>query len=157
MRLLLPLKYYDEAGRIKPSNALLICLWYMCRTYLVFVATFSYRQDSAGLLAFFYPHKSYFYGGLIIAVPALMVVLLVSFREKLFNTSFVILFKLIKPLMLMGLLLDVIFHVLVAQQQKWQFSWVVAISVLLDVLCMYYVARDKHLRMMTKDWAKGSY
>ncbi|MFQ3197901.1 MAG: hypothetical protein ACI8R9_001129 [Paraglaciecola sp.] len=156
MKLLLPLKYYDDAGRVKPSGALLCCLLFMCRTYLVSVASLSYREDSSGLLALFYPHQGYFYAGLAFAVPAVLVVLLVSFREKLFNSRAVALFTLITPLLLMGLLLDLGFHMLLANQQRWQFSWIIAITLILDFLCLYFVSRDKHLTLMVKDWVKSS-
>jgi len=68
----------------------------------------------------------------------------------------VALFPLITPLLFMGLVLDLGFHVLLAHQQRWQFSWIIAITLLLDLLCLYFVVRDKHLALMVKDWAKNS-
>ncbi|MEI8648331.1 DUF2919 family protein [Paraglaciecola sp. Hal342] len=88
MRLLLPLKYYDEAGRIKPANSFLWCLFFLCRPFWVFIASLTFRQDSGALLALFYPDNYYFYLSLgIRPFAALLVVLMISFRAKLWNTS----------------------------------------------------------------------
>jgi hypothetical protein len=126
----------------------------MCRSYFVFVASLSFRQDTSALLAIFYPDKHYFYTSLVIAIPALFALLFVSFRERLWQRAHYLIFKLIKPLILIGLLVDVLFHVAMAERQYWQFSWLIAATVLLDCLCLFFVLRDKHIDLMLKDWGK---
>ncbi|MGY0576379.1 MAG: DUF2919 domain-containing protein [Paraglaciecola chathamensis] len=154
MRLLLPLKYYDEAGRIKPANSFLWCLFFLCRPVWVFIASLTFRQDSGALLALFYPDNYYFYLSLGIAFPALLVVLLISFRAKLWNTRARLIFRAITPLVMLSLIMDIVFHVSMASKQHWEFSWLVALTLLLDSINLYWVKKNLHLRLMTRDWAK---
>lgn len=156
MRLMLALKHYDEAGRVLPSGALYWCLLYMCRSYLVFIAALSFRQDSSSLLALFYPDKGYLYSSLLGAIPALLVLLVLSFREKIRSKGHCWLFKLIKPFMLATLVADIVFHLSIANGQYWAFSWLIALTLLVNVLCLYFVVKDRHLSFMLKDWAKPS-
>ena len=150
----MPLKYYDEAGRVIPAAALYWCLLFMCRSYLVFIAALSFRQDSSGLLALFYPDKGYLYASLLGAIPALVVLLIISFREKIRNRAYSGLFSLIKPLLLLTLLADIAFHIGMANKQYWEFSWLIALTLLADMLCLYFVGKDRHLSFMLKDWVQ---
>ncbi len=154
MRLLLPLKHYDESGRVLPAGALYWCLLYLCRSYFVFIASLSFRQDSSGLLAIFYPDKMYFYVSLMIALPTVLVLLVVSFRERIWQKGYCWAFKIVKPLMILTVLADFIFHVVMARQQYWQFSWLIAITLLIDGLCLFFIIKDRHLKLMLKDWLK---
>ncbi|QHJ09864.1 hypothetical protein FX988_00072 [Paraglaciecola mesophila] len=154
MRLLLPLKYYDEAGRIKPSTSFLWCLFYLCRPFWVFVASLTFRQDSGALLTLFYPDNYYFYLSLGIAFPALLVALLISFRTKLWHSRARCVFQAIVPLVMLSLISDIGFHVSMAFKQHWEFSWLVALTLLLDCIYLYWVKKNLHLRLMAQDWAK---
>lgn len=156
MRLLLPLKYYDDAGRIKPSKALLWCLFYICRPIWVFIASLTFRQDSGALLVLFYPHNSYFYSSLLIALPSFLVVLLISFRAKLWDGRAGVLFTLIKPLILLSLVTDIAFHILMASKQNWSFSWLIAVTILLDSIYIYWIKNNQHLALLSLDWSKPS-
>ena len=156
MRLLLALKHYDELGRVLPAGALYWCLLYLCRSYFVFIASLSFRQDSSALLTIFYPDKVYFYLSLIIALPSLMVLVVVSFRERIWQTRYCWPFKLVKPLMYLTLFGDAMFHVVMAKQQYWQFSWLVALTLLIDGFYLFFVTKDRHLQLMLKDWLKPS-
>lgn len=155
MRLLLPLKYYDDAGRVKPSKSILWCLFYICRPMWVFVASLTFRQDSGALLALFYPHNSYFYSSLLIALPGFLVVLLISFRTKLWDTRARFSFRLIKPFILLSLFVDIGFHVFIAAKQNWGFSWLIALTLLLDCIYLYWVKKNLHLTLLTRDWMKA--
>ena len=154
MRLLLALKHYDELGRILPPAALYWCLLYLCRSYFVFIASLSFRQDSSGLLAIFYPDKVYFYVSLIIALPSLLVLLVVSFRERFWQAGYYWPFKVVKPLMYLTLFADGVFHIVMAKQQYWQFSWLIALTLLIDGFYLFFVTKDRHLKLMLKDWLK---
>jgi hypothetical protein len=154
--MLLPLKHYDDSGRILPAGALYLCLLYLCRSYFVFIASLSFRQDSNALLAIFYPDTRYFTVSLLIALPAVLVLLVVSFREKFWIKGLCWPFKLVKPLMFVTLLADGVFHVVAARQQYWQFSWLIAITLLIDALCLFFVLKDRHLKLMLQDWLKPS-
>ena len=151
---MLALKHYDEAGRILPAGAFYWCLLYLCRGYFVFIASLSFRQDSSALLTIFYPDKVYFYASLIIALPAFMVLAVVSFRERIWRRGYALAFKIVKPFLLVTLLADAVFHVAMARQQHWQFSWLIALTLLIDGFCMFFVMKDRHLKLMINDWTK---
>ena len=151
---MLDLKHYDEAGRILPAGAFYWCLLYLCRGYFVFIASLSFRQDSSALLAIFYPDQVYFYASLIIALPAFLVLVVVSFRERIWRRGYSLPFKVVKAFMFLTLLADAVFHVVMAKQQHWQFSWVIALTLLIDSFCVFFVIKDRHLKLMLKDWVK---
>jgi hypothetical protein len=118
----------------------------------VFVGSISIGQYSKELLAIFYPQEQYLVLNLGIALPALMAILIISFREKLWQKNISWLFLMIKPLIVFSLILDFAVHVFWANLDHWQFSWAIAITLILDVMCLFFIAKDKHTRAMLRDW-----
>lgn len=153
-KLLLELKYYDEAGRVKPGFVFTWCALFLCRSVLLFALSLTLHNDGVQLLGFFYPEKKYLYVGMVIAAPAFIAYLLVAFRESLANQQQYWLFYLIKPLFLISCILDITLHYYLAKATFWQFSWTVALSLIIDVLLSYYFLKDRHLRLLIRDWAK---
>ena len=152
MRLILPLQHYDDAGRIKPSTSFWLLLLLLCRSYFVLIAALSYRQDSSFLLGLFYPDPRYFYWGLGIAVPALAVFVLCGFRDKLWQREIFAFVHLLKPLLFTSIAADMVLHLVMAKQQYWQFSWFIALTLLLDFALLLYLFSSKHVSYMLKDW-----
>lgn len=118
----------------------------------MFVAALSVREHSSELLAIFYPERNYLYFSLGIAFPSLVSLGLLGFREKIWEANKIWLFLLIKPLLLCSILADLALHLILANMQYWQFSWVIAITLLLDFLAVYFILADKHTKLMLKDW-----
>jgi hypothetical protein len=154
MKMLLPLKYYDEAGRVKPAVALYICIAFLCRSLLVLIGSVSVRGNGEQLLALFYPDKQYLYISLVIAFPSFVTLLLLGFREKIWNAKRYWMFSFIKPLLMFSILSDLCLHIMLASVKHWQFSWVIAFTLLLDSLFFYFLLKDKHTQLMLKDWKK---
>lgn len=154
-RLLLDLKHYDDAGRVKPNVALVYCVVFLCRTLVIFVMWLASRQDSNTLLVWFYPEQKYLYVGMVIGLPALIAYLLIAFREKIARKQFLGVFSLIRYLLLCSCILDFIFQCYLANKHHWQFSWSTAVILLLDCLVAFYILRDKHLILLTCDWRYG--
>jgi hypothetical protein len=152
MHLILPLKYYDEAGRVKPPAVFWLLLLLICRAYFVFIAALSYRQDSAYLLALFYPRHSYFYWSVALALPALVVFGLCGFRDKLWQHGIFRFVYLVRPLLYCAIIADFVLHLFMARQQYWQFSWLIALTLLLDFSLLLYLFSSKHLALMLRDW-----
>ncbi|MDU0355474.1 DUF2919 family protein [Paraglaciecola aquimarina] len=82
MKLLLPLKYYDDAGRVKPPVGLYLTALYLCRSIVVLIGAYSSKQYSNELISLFYGEQRYLYLSLMIALPALLSVTLIGFREN---------------------------------------------------------------------------
>ena len=152
MHLILPLKHYDEAGRVKPPAGFWLLLLLLCRAYLVFIAALSYRQDSAYLLALFYPLHSYFYWSVALSVPALVVFVVCGFRDKLWQRGIYWFALLLRPLLVCAIVADVVLHLVLARQQYWQFSWLIALTLLLNFRLLLYLFSSKHVALMLRDW-----
>ncbi|WP_088328914.1 DUF2919 family protein [Lacimicrobium sp. SS2-24] len=151
-RAILPLKYYDAQGRIQPNRLLYLSLLFLMRGYLVFIASLSYRQDPSLILSLFYPDKGYFYFSLLLGLPALIIIGMVFWRHKLFDTRARRLFSAVRVLVILSLVVDAAFHVLMAHHGHWQFSWLIALTLLLDLLFVLYWYRSQTLRLMLRDW-----
>lgn len=157
LKLLLPLKYYDEAGRVKPLLWFNLCLLFLARSYFVFIASAANMNDSAKLLNLFYPDKQDFYLGLMLGIPAVMCWGLASYRDKIWNKAFHRWFKWVKPLLILGLTADLLLHFWMAQQQHWAFTWVLALGLLFDALLLVYLLRSKKVQVMLKDWESETF
>jgi len=155
LKLLLPLKYYDQAGRVKPLLCFNLCLLFLARSYFVFAISAANMNDSGKLLGVFYPDKQDFYLGLLLGLPAVFCWALASYRGKLWQAQRFVVFSWIKPLLLLTLMADLLMHLMLAEQQHWAFSWVLAISLMLDAMLLVYVFRSKKLRLMLNDWQKA--
>lgn len=153
-RLLLDLKYYDEAGRVKPGSAVLCLLVFLCRNLFIFVIALSIGQDGDALLRLFYPKDFYLYLGMLIGVPALASYLIVVFREKLAKYAQLWPFHLIKYLLLSSCLLDLFYQCYLANMHYWQFSWPIAVFIVLDIWVAFFVVRDRHLSLLIADWVR---
>lgn len=154
MKLLLPLKYYDEAGRVKPSLFLYVCIAFVARSLLILMGSVSVREYGEQLLALFYPDKQYLYVSLIIAIPAFLTLPLLGFREKIWQASRCWMFDWIKPLLVLSVLADLVLHFMLANMTHWQFSWVIAMTLLMDLFIFYFLLKDQHTRLMLIDWKK---
>ncbi|KXI30634.1 DUF2919 domain-containing protein [Paraglaciecola hydrolytica] len=154
-KLLLDLKHYDEAGRVKPSSALLLLMVFLCRSLLILVMALAAGQDSNALLRLFYPEEKYLYIGLAIALPAFISYVLIAFREKLSKTQLYWPFHLIKYFLFFACLLDFIYQCYLANLHYWQFSWAIATILILDMWFAYFVLKDRHLKVFVADWLQG--
>ena len=157
MKLLLPLKYYDDAGRVKPAVALYVCIAFLSRSLMILIGSVSVRENGDQLLALLYPEKQYLYINLAIAFPAFLALLLLGFREKIWKVDRCWIFSCIKPLLIFSVLADLGLHIMLAKIGYWQFSWLIAFTLFLDLLTLYFLVKDKHTQMMLMDWKKPSH
>ncbi len=155
MKLLLPLKYYDDAGRVKPAAALYFCIVFLSRSLLILIGSVSVRENGEQLLALFYPEKQYLYISLAIAFLAFVALLLLGFREKIWYADRCWMFSCIKPLLIFSVLADLGLHIMLASIEHWQFSWVIALTLLIDSLIFYFLVKDKHTQLMLMDWKRS--
>ncbi|WP_416308014.1 DUF2919 family protein [Neptunicella sp. SCSIO 80796] len=150
---MLPLKHYDQQGRVKPLASFLFCLLYLARGYVVFVISMSYRADTGLLLGLFYPQKYDFYASLLLGIPAILLALVMIYRDKLWERHYLFAFKWIKPLLLITLLADFLLHLQQGYNQGWQFSWILAATFIVDISLIYYFIRSRYFSAMIRDWA----
>ena len=152
VKLVLPLHNYDEGGRILPPRALWWCLLFIAKSFIIFGFSLTLPEQSEHLLNMFYPKKDELYTGLILGSVAIPCALLVSFRNKIWSAHKELLFAFLKPMLIAGLIGELLFSVKLADQQYWSFSWGIAFSLVLNVLALYWAVSSKHLKLMLKDW-----
>ncbi|MDF2177235.1 DUF2919 family protein [Aliiglaciecola sp. CAU 1673] len=153
-RPIVPLRHYDEEGRIKPPWPVFASLLFLMRGYLIFIASASYLADGSLLLKVFYPDRAYFYASLFLGLPALVLLALLMWRQKLLDSAWRGVFRLLWPVTVITLLADLSFHVHMAWQSQWLFSWPLALTLVLDGLLLSYWSRSRLLSLMLADWQR---
>jgi hypothetical protein len=156
MKIKLPLHKYDEAGRVKPPWLLFLCLCFLARGIVVFIASLSFRQDGGLLLSIFYPLKYQFYLSLLTAIPAIMTLLLLGFRERVWKASLGN-FYIGLPIVLGYLIIsDVVIQLYILRAQYFAFAWPKALTLFSVLLLAWYLVASKHMRIMLADWRLNS-
>jgi hypothetical protein len=155
VKLLLPLKYYDEAGRVKPPVAVYVCALFLCRSLIVVIAALSASDASRDLLALIYPQRTLLYVNVCFALSALASLVVMGFRYKIWTNKITWLFVLIRPLLLFAAIGELFFYLALAHYNSWAFSWPIALTILVTGFCVFYLAKDKHLTCMMQDWRRA--
>ena len=154
--LLLPLHCYDEAGRVKPPRLLWWCCGFLAKSLLIYVVALTVQGESRQFLDLFYANRQQFLLGLALSILPFFVVLLVSFRERWFNGRVSSLAHIIRPMLVLAVLLDITHLVFEAHHTKWQFSWSIALFILINGFWLYWLVTSTHLKLMEQDWNKRS-
>jgi hypothetical protein len=156
MKIKLPLHKYDEAGRVKPPWLLFLCLCFLARGIVVFIASLSFRQDGGLLLSIFYPLKYQFYLSLLTAIPAIMTLLFLGFRERVWKAdrgSFYIGLPIILGYLIIS---DVVIQLYILRAQYFAFAWPKALTLFSVLVFAWYLVTSKHMRIMLVDWRLDS-
>lgn len=153
--LLLPLKHYDEAGRVKPPWLLYFFTLFICRGVFLVIAQLISAEHTKVLADILYEHASHLYSSAGLGVLGLSALVILSFREKITQSQNQWVFRLIRPLLLCAVILNLALEVNIAKEQNWQFSWLVALPLLIEIWCGYYLIKSKHLNVMLQDWQKS--
>lgn len=156
MRLKLPLHHYDEAGRIKPPWLLFLCLCFLARGIVVFIASLSFRQDGGLLLSVFYPLKYQFYLSLLTAIPAFMTLFFLGFRERIWKAGNGGLYVALPVVLTYLITSDLIIQLYILRAQRFAFAWPTALTLFAVLLFAWYLLRSKHMRIMLADWRLNS-
>ncbi len=156
MKLKLPLHKYDEAGRVKPPWLFFLCLCFMARGIVVFVASLSFRQDGGLLLSIFYPLKYQFYLSLLTAIPAIMTLLFVGFRERIWKAGKGALYLAVPAVLAYLIASDLIIQIYILRAQQFAFAWPTALTLFSVLLFAWYLISSKHMRIMLADWRLNS-
>jgi len=147
-----PLKYYDEAGRMKPPLILYILLLFVCRGLIVLIISLSFREDSERLLRVFYPLPYHFYLSLIPILPALIALYLVSKRTILWEKERYRIFSVFPILMGSALIIDAGIQIYMLNQIHFAFSMNHGLSILTSFIGLLYLLNSAYLKHLIKDW-----
>lgn len=151
----LPLKYYDESGRILPPKWLYVLLAFFCLDWVIFIFSLASPSQTDTLLFLFYPQANSLAIALLASLPIVATLLLLSQRERLWKRNFSAWPRALLPLMLMGI--GCAFGVTLYHEAsvKWQFELFQGIKLLASIAGLYMVSQSRHLRWMVEDWQRG--
>lgn len=149
----LPLKYYDESGRILPPSWLYIILILLCIDWLAFIFSLASRTQTDTLLNFFYPKKESLGLGLAASLPVLAGLLLVSQRERLWKRDFTQWRFMLIPATQLGVLSLLAVQIYYAMHHQWDFEYMTGIKIVFYGVSLYAITRSRHLKWMIEDWA----
>ncbi|MDT0581746.1 MULTISPECIES: DUF2919 domain-containing protein [Alteromonadaceae] len=152
MKLPLPLHKYDENGRVKPPLMLMLSLVFLARSIVVFIASLSFREDGGLLLSLFYPDKYQFYLSLSSAIPALVLIFVIGFREKIWKAGKAKLFYVLPWFIGIVLCVDILLQLYIVTKLHFQFSWPSALSLLVTMLIVWYLFLSANVKVLIKDW-----
>lgn len=152
--LLLPLHCYDESGRILPPRWLYWFLLLCVADWMVFIFSLALRDQTTTLLSLFYPLREWLGTYLIASIPFLLVLVLLGQRERLWNRGWLTWARLLKPMIVLGLLVSFALQVWHGWQLHWQFEWIMSLRMLIAGVFAVVVLRSRHLRWMIQDWCR---
>lgn len=150
----LPLHHYDEGGKVKPPRLLWWVLLYLAKSLLVVAFALTPGVEATKILNTVYPRQINLVLGLGQSAFVAIIWAICAFREKWTDKQLFFLFRLIRPMLLGVLVMDLSFTILLIYQQHWTFNWGLALSLVFATWCMIWVTYSKHLRIMVKDWLK---
>ena len=150
----LPLKYYDESGRILPPKWLYVILALFSLDWIAFIFSLASRSQTEALLKLFYPQSESLVLALLSSVPIVLGLVLISQRERLWKKGITGWSRALLPLILVGVIasLSVQFYHIVSVH--WGFEMITAIKVVVSIISLYCISRSRHLRWMIQDWKK---
>jgi hypothetical protein len=152
MKMVLPLHYYDENGRVKPPLFLMLSLVFLARSIVVFIASLSFREDGGLLLSVFYPDKYQFYLTLASAIPSVALLLFIGFRERIWKAQRSSLFIILPFALALILIYDLCVQLYIISQQHFVYSWPMASTLLITLVIIWYLMLSKTLRILIRDW-----
>jgi hypothetical protein len=150
----LPLHHYDDAGRIKPPLWLYGLILLGCRDLLLLIFALAIRSQTSQLLALFYPNHEQFLYYVLMGGPFLICFVLLGFREKCWQRSHVNWCRLLKPLMLTGFTLQLLYQLTLLQLAHWEFHFGAALTLAISCGGIWTLFISYHLKVMIADWLR---
>lgn len=150
----LPLHCYDEAGRVKPPLWLYWGLVFACTDWFVVIFAVALRGQTQTLLGLFYPAQNVLTASLVLTIPFLVVLILLSQRERLWKKNLTAWRKALVPLIFIGIISSVItlaWHVWLSHGR---FEFLPALRLLYLLVGGAIILRSRHLSLMVADWKK---
>lgn len=150
--LALPLRYYDEAGRILPPKALYMLQLWLLQSILIFLGAAIIRNNGAEILSLWYPSKTKLYLAMAASFPAFLSFLIVSYRNKMWERGVFWVFYFIKPCLYLSLGLQTMLLLNTIVELQFHFSYTLGLTALMNMTAVLYVYKSRHLEVMCTDW-----
>jgi len=148
----LPLNYYDEAGVVLPPRWFYWMLMIACRDVLLLCVFAAIPAESDRLYQLFFPHSNSLWLQLLVSLPFVAVIIILSFRGRLWQAGFSGWQRVVRPLCWLGCLSQIVVVSYLLQQNNWQFDLYLGSVIVLLVAFIIMLARSRHLSVMLEDW-----
>jgi hypothetical protein len=129
-------------------------LLFVCRGFLLLIISLSFREDSSRMMTLFYPSKYDFYWSLLPVLPALVVLILLSQRNKIWRSERMWLFKPLVMLFVVALLADISVQLGILSRIHFAFSATHGFSILIALIGLVYAMKSRHMRDIVNDWVR---
>ncbi|MGL4205991.1 MAG: DUF2919 family protein [Aeromonadaceae bacterium] len=131
--------HLDLNGEHHLPWALHLCLLALMRSYILLLLALASQQQSATLLALFYPDPHQLYWGLALGAPAALCWLASAYRQRAEHPLYHRIWRFGRPLCLLSALGELWLQLNILAQHAWQFSWPQACSLGLGIWCVSYL------------------
>ena len=138
------LKYYTNAGDLKPPALFLFVLLFLSRTWVLFVLSLASTQTGNDILLLFYPDKVHFYLGLLLGLLP-VIVLAVSGRRHTQNSWAMKGWPWCFYLVVFSVLGDIGLQLYYIYLAKFAYSATASIQLVFALWCLLYINKSKHL------------
>lgn len=136
-----PEHHYDKDGYIKPPTSFYVAILYLLRGYFILIMASSLGAKTQIILSVFYPKSIFIYVHLLVGLPAVLAWIILSYRETLRAKGRGHYLKAVKPLLLIGLVIDFVIHIVIASLMHWSFHWPVALGVVVPIYVVLFLVR----------------
>lgn len=153
-KLPLPLHCYDHAGRVIPPNLFWFSGFFLMKSWLIFLGSITIRGKEKEILEFWFPVHQDLYVSLTLGLPALLAMLLASYRNTLWDKGKIRWVYWIGILMSLAVIAQLIYSMNRLVQAQFNYHNSLALSIFGISLIGVYMLRSQHIELMLKDWLR---
>ncbi|MCE2593306.1 DUF2919 domain-containing protein [Motilimonas cestriensis] len=142
MRHLYPISQYDNNGDLKPPIWFYASLFFLARTWVIWIMSATIRPDGSKIMALFYPIKVHFFMGMASGALAVVLFLIASRKE---NKWIAPLWHKGRALLLFAVLIDFGLLLNAIVDQHFSYSWASALQLVLVSWILLYTLKSQRL------------
>jgi len=137
--------HFDKDGELKPPSSYFLATFYILKAYIIAVLANAYGSDTNAILSTFYPQQNQLSIALLIGIPGLVSFAILNWRIELRAKEKQSLLNLVRPLLVMGLLLELLFLAFSIYSAHGQFQWAPGTSLVVTLLLLYFVLTNNRM------------
>ena len=140
-----PFMDYDRYGCLKPPRRLYWTLAFLLRSYLVWIAALSFRQDSTRMMDLFYPDNRVFFAAMLEASIALVVAVVVCLRRPGMPRFIQWLWRQSRRLLVVAVTIQLVLAISRFDVNPLHFSWWPPIELAILIVLWLFALRSRRL------------
>ena len=143
------LKFYTQAGDLKPPTYFYFGLLFLARTWALLIISLASFETGNKLLAIFYPDQMHFYLGLVSGLVAIILFLL-SGRDHDKHPIICKIWQKGYPFLVLSILFDLGLQLYYLYLDRFQYSVEASIQLVVILWLLLLCTRSKHLKASFK-------